>query len=77
MATLETVLHDFLTLSQEERQRFLELLPLDDVPADDWWESWGPEIDRRIERLDSGDAKSIDALESVKHIRARIDAHKG
>lgn len=76
MATLETVLHDFLSLSSEERQRFLDMVVDDEDPDDEYWSRLKPELDRRLADAASGKSSTISGEESVRRIRERIRARR-
>ena len=75
-AAVERLLRDYYQLTPEEKAEFMGLLP-DGDPSNEWWEAWQPEIERRLQRFDSGEGGTMDALDSVARIRARIDAHPG
>ncbi|HMO53954.1 MAG TPA: hypothetical protein PJ994_05575 [Tepidiformaceae bacterium] len=75
MATLETVYHDFLSLSPEERQLFRDLLPEDDLD-EEYWARLRPELDRRFAESEKPGTRMITAEESIRNIRERIRAHE-
>ncbi len=74
MATLETVYHDFMSLTPEERQQFRDLLPEDDLD-EEYWQRLQPELDRRLADSEKTGARTITAEESIRRIRERIRAH--
>lgn len=74
MATLETVYHDFLSLSPEERQQFRDLVGDNDGPTDEYWEAILPELEARREAWRRGETTTISAEESIARIRSMIRA---
>ena len=59
MPTVESILEDALTLSQDERELLAERI-LCSMPSDPGWEeAWTIELDRRMARIDSGEDQLI------------------
>jgi hypothetical protein len=77
MATLETVYHDFMSLTPEEQQRFRELAWADDDLDDSYWAILKPELDRRMAETRNGESGAISGEASVRRIRERIRARGG
>lgn len=46
--------------------------PGEDIPREEWERAWGEEIARRVERLDRGETKTIDAFKSLELIRKKL-----
>lgn len=73
-ATLERLRSELLMLSEPERAELaLELIKSLDAPADEGVdEAWDRELVRRIDQIDSGQAKLLDREEFRKKIQDRI-----
>ncbi|WP_339806749.1 addiction module protein [uncultured Marinobacter sp.] len=71
---LETLRNAALTLSEQERATLArDLVASLDGPADDSVaEAWDREICRRIQRIESGEAKLLDPKDVLSRARARI-----
>lgn len=71
---LETLRNAALTLSEQERATLArDLVASLDGPADDSVaEAWDREICRRIQQIESGEAKLLDPKEVLSRARARI-----
>jgi putative addiction module component (TIGR02574 family) len=73
MAAIEKVLQDALALSTEDREvvaeALLRSLEREGEPAeDDWHPAWGAEIERRLEQLHDGAAKTYTHDEVMAHV---------
>jgi putative addiction module component (TIGR02574 family) len=73
--TTSNLLNNALRLTPAERAELAaELLAsLDGEPEDDVEAAWATEIQRRVERVSSGQAKG----RSWSEVRERLDRHKG
>jgi len=71
---LETLRNAALTLSEQERATLArDLVASLDGPADESVaEAWDREICRRIQQIESGEAKLLDPKEVLSRARARI-----
>lgn len=76
MATIETVYHDFLSLSPEDQERLLAMLPEFEPIDDERWAELKPELDRRLAESDAPGAVNISAEESIRRMRERILGHQ-
>ena len=68
MPTLESILEDALTLSQDERELLAERLFCSIQPTPGWEEAWTVELDRRVARIESG----IDKLIPWREVERRV-----
>lgn len=73
MATLETIYHDFLSLTAEEQQKFRDLVRDDDM-SDEHWTKVKAELDQRLAAMANGTVETISGEESVIRLRERIRA---
>jgi putative addiction module component (TIGR02574 family) len=74
------LLNKAMELSADERAELARrlILSLDSAPADaDADGAWDKEIERRLERLDRGEAKLVDWRESVERARKSLREGKG
>lgn len=76
MATVETVYHDFLSLSPEEQERLLELLHSSEPLSDEYWAAIMPELEERAAAFERGENPTISAEEALTRIRSIIDARR-
>ena len=76
-ATLARLRCELLTLSEPERAELAyELIQSLDAPADEAVEgAWDREVVRRINQIDSGQAKLLDRKEFRKKMQDRIGSH--
>lgn len=77
MSIPEALFEQLMNLPDEDRTALGEqlLASVPPVPEDrdpDWEESWAEEINRRIARIESGEAKSLSVEDFMREVRERV-----
>ncbi|MDX2073825.1 MAG: addiction module protein [Alphaproteobacteria bacterium] len=71
MQSRDEILQSLLALPMEDKYIIADALEVDLLTANDYNQAWNEEINRRMEALESGEVKPLDATEMFDRIKRR------
>ena len=72
MQSRDEILQSLLALPIEDKYIIADTLEVNLLTANDYNQAWNDEINRRMEALESGRVKPVDALEMLDRIKQRL-----